>query len=127
MSKQRDLILNIIRNSQEHLTAEQLFLLAKQKLPSIAMATVYNNLKALDESGCIRRLHISGSADRFDKSIVPHEHLICSNCGKITDAKIEGLQEVLEKNLNILIESYELNLQYTCKECMEQKLEDTAI
>ena len=67
MTKQRELILSILKQSDRHLTADEIFFLAKLKMPSIAMATIYNNLNAMNELGMIKRLHIDGVADCFDK------------------------------------------------------------
>ena len=53
MTKQRELILSILKQSDRHLTADEIFFLAKLKMPSIAMATIYNNLNAMNELGLI--------------------------------------------------------------------------
>ena len=59
MTQQREGILRIIQSSGQHLTAEQIFLAAKQELPSLAIGTVYNNLNALCADGTITRVQIS--------------------------------------------------------------------
>ena len=117
MTKQRELILNILKQSDRHLTADEIFFLAKLKMPSIAMATIYNNLNALDEAGIINRLHIDGVADCFDKITDPHDHLLCDGCGKITDIRIPNLAQSLEAALGNEIDSYELTVHYVCPEC----------
>lgn len=117
MTKQRELILNILKQSDRHLTADEIFFLAKLKMPSIAMATIYNNLNALHEAGVINRLHIDGVADCFDKIIAPHDHLLCDRCGKITDIHLPRLAEELERELATEIENYELTVHYVCPEC----------
>ncbi|MBE6590047.1 MAG: transcriptional repressor [Ruminococcaceae bacterium] len=68
MTKQRELIINILKQSDRHLTADEIFFLAKLKMPSIAMATIYNNLNAMNEAGLIKRLHIDGVADSLIRS-----------------------------------------------------------
>jgi len=117
MTKQRELILSILKQSDRHLTADEIFFLAKLKMPSIAMATIYNNLNALHEAGTINRLHIDGVADCFDKITVPHDHLLCDRCGKITDIRLPRLAEELERELETEIENYELTVHYICPEC----------
>ena len=77
MTRQRELIINILKQSDRHLTADEIFFLAKLKMPSIAMATIYNNLNAMNEAGLVKRLHIDGVADCFDKIVEPHDHLLC--------------------------------------------------
>ena len=102
MTKQRELILNILKQSDRHLTADEIFFLAKLKMPSIAMATIYNNLNALDDAGIIHRLHIDGVADCFDK---------------ITDITLPTLAQTLEDTLGTQIEDYELTVHYVCPDC----------
>ena len=117
MTKQRELILNILKQSDRHLTADEIFFLAKLKMPSIAMATIYNNLNAMHEAGMINRLHIDGVADCFDKITEPHDHLLCDRCGKITDIHLPALATQLEQELACEIEDYELTVHYVCPEC----------
>ena len=117
MTKQRELILSILTQSDRHLTADEIFFLAKLKMPSIAMATIYNNLNAMHEAGMINRLHIDGVADCFDKITEPHDHLLCDRCGKITDIHLPHLAEQLESELACEIEDYELTVHYVCAEC----------
>ena len=117
MTKQRELILSILKQSDRHLTADEIFFLAKLKMPSIAMATIYNNLNALDDAGIIHRLHIDGVADCFDKITEPHDHLLCDGCGKITDITIPTLAQTLEDTLGTQIEHYELTVHYVCPDC----------
>ena len=84
MTKQRKLILDIINASSDHLTAEGVFSIARQHLPSIAIGTVYRNLGILADSGAIRRVPVCG-ADRYDKAGVPHDHAECVCCGRLFD------------------------------------------
>ena len=117
MTKQRELIIEILKGSDRHLTADEIFFLAKLKMPSIAMATIYNNLNAMNEAGLINRLHIDGVADCFDKITEPHDHLLCDKCGKITDIKLPSLADTLEEQIGSEIEDYELTVHYVCPEC----------
>jgi len=117
MTKQRELILSILKQSDRHLTADEIFFLAQLKMPSIAMATIYNNLNAMHEAGMINRLHIDGVADCFDKITEPHDHLLCDRCGRITDIRLPRLAEELERELATEIEDYELTVHYICAEC----------
>ena len=117
MTKQRQLILDILNHSERHLTADEIFFLAKLKMPTIAMATIYNNLNAMNEAGMINRLHIDGTADCFDKIVEPHDHLLCNRCGKITDLHLPSLSQSIEEHLGTEIETYDLTVHYICPEC----------
>ena len=82
MTKQRAAIIKVMRENCGHFTAEEIFLLANEEYPSIVRATIYNNLNGMVEEGSIRRICQSGQPDRFDRNPIPHEHIICTGCGK---------------------------------------------
>ncbi len=117
MTKQRELILRLIRESEEHLTAEEVYLKAKEELPGIALATVYNNLIRLAEQGEIKKLAFCGERDRYDKSNIPHIHLICDRCGAVCDHPSEGLINEMEERLGFPILEYALAIRYVCEKC----------
>ena len=121
MTKQRELIITILKQSDRHLTADEVFFLAKLKMPSIAMATIYNNLNAMNEAGLISRVHIDGGADCFDKITDPHDHLMCDACGRLQDIRIPTLPEVIETALGEPIVDYELTVHYICPECRRKR------
>ncbi len=117
MTKQRALILRIIRESDQHLTADQIYQLARKELPGMVLATVYNNLNYLADHGEIRKINSFDGSDHFDKSSVPHVHLICDRCGVIRDFPSEGLWEEMEDRIGRSIHYYELAIHYTCPDC----------
>lgn len=120
MGKHRTLIFEIIKSSSEHLTAEEIYMKAKQQQPSIAMGTVYRNLGLMTADGEIRRISMPDSPDRYDKSLCPHEHLICQDCGKLSDVSIPGLKDYLTEQIHVEILGYELNLKYICDQCKKR-------
>lgn len=121
MTKQRRVILEVIHESDRHMTAEEIYREAGERMPSIAMATVYNNLKALTEQGIIRRLHFVGMPDHYDRNMHYHEHLICECCGSVTDAWLGDLTPVLEERLGTGIIRYNLSMYHICDTCRMDK------
>ncbi|MCD8368457.1 MAG: transcriptional repressor [Clostridiales bacterium] len=119
----RELILQQLRQFDGHPTAEQLYLRVKEVQPGIAMATVYNNLSALVQDGQIRRVRIPDQADRYDKTMTPHDHLICDRCGRLTDIQLGNFSQALEETLGIQVSSYELSVHYVCPDCREPERE----
>ena len=117
MTKQRAAILEIMRSDKCHRTAEEIFELAKQKLPNISRATVYNNLHALEEEQLVRRLATDGSVSRYDGSYVPHAHLFCTRCGGIYNFSIPDFEKTLLLHSAAEVDSYELNIKGICKAC----------
>lgn len=120
MTKQRALILDLIRHCGGHPTAEEVYWMAKEKMPGIAQATVYNNLLRLAEAGEIRRISIQGERDRYDKTSVPHIHMKCGECGRVWDHPSEGLLEKMEQEMGVTIDYYELAVHCRCKDCAEK-------
>ena len=117
MTRQRAVILEVIRSDKCHHTAEEIFLLAKAKLPTISRATVYNNLKSLEEEEMIRRIGGEDTKARYDSSFIPHGHLFCSECGKIYDFSIPNFETTLGNFSEAVVDSYELKLRGICREC----------
>lgn len=115
-------ILNIINTSTEHMTAEQIYLTLKSSYPSVALATVYNNLNSLYQQKKIRKISIEGKPDRYDKN-TRHDHLICSNCGELSDIYLSDITSQLEQQTGFPIESYDLKIQYLCPKCREKQLD----
>ena len=111
-----NIILEIINNSNEHMTAEQVFFKLKSIHPSVVLATVYNNLNNLYKQGKIRKISIEGCPDRYDKTI-RHDHLVCRCCGKLSDIYLEDITSELERQTGFSIDGYDLKVQYICPEC----------
>ena len=116
-TRQRILILNIVKNTNDHLSADEIYTLARDKMPGIALATVYNNLNNLYNTGQIGKVKIPDSADPYDHSPILHDHLICSKCKSVKDVVIPDFLEHLKKTVGEDIKSYDLNLQYICDKC----------
>lgn len=119
MTKQRAIILEILRSGKCHYTAEEIFTLAKEKLGCISRATVYNNLKALEQEQLIRRIGGEGSSARYDSSFIPHGHLFCTSCGGIFDFSIPDFDKTIGLCADCLVDSYELRIRGVCSQCKE--------
>lgn len=114
-------ILQMIRNSEGHLTAEEAFLLAKKKKIDVSMASIYRILGKLADEGLISRFSVAGKPDVFDKTLDEHEHLVCSKCGKVKDIHISDLKKKLVKEIGVEISDYELTINYVCEDCTKKE------
>lgn len=119
MTRYRETILEIVKTSEEHMTAEQIFFLLKERFPSVVMATVYNNLNYLYEQGYIRKISLEGQPERYDKN-TRHDHLICRRCGRLADIMLTDLTAELEKQVGFPIDGYDLKIQYICPQCRKK-------
>jgi Fe2+ or Zn2+ uptake regulation protein len=120
LTKQREVVLQVIRDETEHLTANEVFEKSKQLLPGISFATVYNSLRFLKEAGHIAEISFGNGASRFDSLTSRHDHAICAKCGKLVDMEIELPAEIVNfaaEFSKFKLESIELTLRGLCPEC----------
>ena len=111
MTRQREVILEELRKTKTHPTADELYSIVRERLPRISLGTVYRNLDFLADSGEIRRLEAAGSTKRFDGDISRHQHVRCIQCGRIGDVmdmheapsvegmSVEGFSSVLSSRI----------------------------
>jgi Fe2+ or Zn2+ uptake regulation protein len=123
LTKQREVVLQVIREEEEHLTANEVFDKAKQLLPGISFATVYNSLRYLKDAGHIAEISFGNGASRFDSMTSRHDHAICTQCGKLVDMQIELPAEVVDfaaQFSKFKLESIELTLRGLCPKCINK-------
>lgn len=122
-TRQRQAVLQVIRESHEHLTANEVFENAKQVLPGISFATVYNSLRYLKQEGFIGEVSFGTGASRYDRKLTRHDHAICNNCGKLVDLELSIPDELLRaaaRRSKFKPESIELTLRGSCPECTKK-------
>ena len=99
LTKQRTAVLQVIRESEGHLTANEVFENARRILPSISFATVYNSLHYLKNESLIGEVTFGNDASRYDRNLTRHYHAICNDCGKLVDLDLrltwQGVDAVL--------------------------------
>jgi Fe2+ or Zn2+ uptake regulation protein len=120
LTRQREVVLRTIREADAHLTANEVFAAAKEMLPSISFATVYNSLRYLKEAGHIAEIQFGNGASRFDKMTHRHDHAICTVCGKLVDIEMEHPADLVKqaaKNSRFKPESLEFTLRGLCPDC----------
>ena len=120
LTKQREVVLQVIRDAEQHLTANEVFVAAKDRLPSISFATVYNSLRFLKEAGHIAEIQFGNGASRFDRMTSRHDHAICTKCGKLVDIEMELPVDLLKnaaKFSKFKPESIEFTLRGLCPDC----------
>ncbi len=86
-SKQRSVVLEIMKNTYDHPTAEEVYEEAQKIYPGIGIATVYRNLNQLAEVGEIKRISLGNGNDRYDGHLEEHYHMVCRECGELQDLR----------------------------------------
>ncbi|HEX9744538.1 MAG TPA: transcriptional repressor [bacterium] len=120
MTSQRRVILDIVRASRTHPTADEVYERVRRKLPKISLATVYRNLEALSREGLINKLELGSSQKRFDPLIDDHYHIRCSICHKIEDVPKQPGQQIdsmIKKISKYKITGHTLEFTGICPEC----------
>jgi len=120
LTKQRQAVLQVIREADEHLTANEVFEDARRLLPGISFATVYNSLRFLKQEGLIGEVRFGNDATRYDRKLSRHDHALCNKCGKLVDLELSIPVELLEVASDLSkfkAESIELTLRGLCPEC----------
>ena len=82
-SRQRELIYEALRQTEQHPTAEMIYQWLKPANPSLSLGTVYRNLNLLADEGAIRRMAFP--VERYDAKTMPHPHFCCDQCGAVSD------------------------------------------
>lgn len=95
MTKQRKKILEVLKSTDCHPTADWIYEKVKEEIPNISLGTVYRNLNVLKEMGKIMELNYGSDHSRFDGVPENHYHFRCIECGKVMDLDID-VQEELE-------------------------------
>ncbi len=120
---QREAILKTLYENPHHFTSENLYLLVKKNYPelNIGIATVYRTLSLLEENGLVSSISLGMQGKKFEIANKPHhDHLICTECGKIVEfenEKIEKLQEEVAKQNGFVLSDHMMQLYGVCEEC----------
>lgn len=120
LTKQRQAVLQVIRESDQHLTANEVFEDARRILRGISFATVYNSLRYLKSEGMIGEVRFGTDAARYDRNLTRHDHAICNNCGKLVDLDLPVPEALIKEGADrseFEIESIELTLRGLCPAC----------
>ncbi|MBN2984386.1 MULTISPECIES: Fur family transcriptional regulator [Cohnella] len=114
----------LLENEEDHLSAEDVFMLVKDIAPEIGLATVYRTLELLSEMHIVEKLNFGDGVARYDLRAETnkhhHHHLICVKCGsmsEIMDDWLTPLEERLENEYNFTVLDHRLDFQGICAKC----------
>jgi len=128
-TKQRELILKFLYQNKGHYTPEDIYMLLKQQYPdvNIGIATVYRTLTLLEESHIVSSISFGIQGKKYELGLKKHhDHLICTQCGKIIefyDEIIEERQEEIAKKFNFKMTDHTMKIVGICEACQKAESE----
>ncbi len=125
-SKKREAILEAIRSTDIHPSADWVYQTLRPSYPDLSLGTVYRNLARFKAEGLINSVGIVNGQERFDAMVYPHTHLVCRCCGGVLDLPDVKPEEVLDleqvaRQHGVKIERHELIFYGECPACSQPK------
>jgi Fur family ferric uptake transcriptional regulator len=120
-TRQRDRIVEVFLRSEGHLSIDELLERVRRADPRISAATVYRTVKLLEEAGVADRRNFEGRTARYERTSADHhDHLICTQCGRIDEfenERIEALQNQVAASFGYEIVSHRHEIYGLCPQC----------
>jgi Fur family ferric uptake transcriptional regulator len=131
LTRQRQILLDLIDKTGEHLDAERLYRMAREKDPKLNRVTVYRTLKLLKEGGLVDELdlmHQAGEQHYYEtRRKQEHAHVICLTCGKVEEFFGEPLQRLrrqIESHFGFQIVLARTEVGGYCSHCQAMRAQE---
>jgi Fur family ferric uptake transcriptional regulator len=125
VTTQRSLLLELIRQADGHLDADELYRRAKKKGPRISLATVYRNLKLFKELDLIAESNLGETHSHYEiKGTAEHHHLVCLGCGQVIEFDSPLIAKAvakMQREKGFYITSVQLKMEGYCPKCKQKK------
>jgi len=119
-TKQKRMILEVLKSTNTHPTADWVYEKVRKKIPSISIGTVYRNLNILKAQGQILELNFGKGFSRYDGTPDNHYHFTCEECGRVLDVDAPLAHELdgkVEESMNVTVSRHRLEFYGVCEEC----------
>jgi Fe2+ or Zn2+ uptake regulation protein len=123
LTSQRKAVLEALGESRGHPSAEDVYLLVKQKNPRVALGTVYQALGVLEEIGVIEAKHWSESPTRYDLNLGPHLDIRCLRCGEVSEVPgvhFENLEDSIRAATPYEVRRATVVVEGLCPACRDE-------
>jgi Fe2+ or Zn2+ uptake regulation protein len=118
-TRQRRQVFEVVTDSHDHPTADEIFDRVKRRMPEISFATVYNCLSVLVRCGLLRQVTLDRSPTRFCPNMREHCHFFCERCGQVTDIEVPSRKALAGVSLprGFEIATFDISLRGVCPAC----------
>ena len=123
-TKQRALVLGIVRKHSNHPTAEEIYTEVRECDSHVSRGTVYRNLKELSRTGEVNHIKVPG-ADRYDLRTDYHYHIMCVHCLSVVDVPLlyeSTLDTSAGKATGYSVYRHRTVFEGVCPECRKKGL-----
>ena len=122
-SKKREAILDAIRSTRAHPSAEWIYQTLKPAHPDLSLGTVYRNLLFFQRQGAIQSVGVVQGQERFDAVTTPHSHFVCTTCGAVIDLDRipmdANLTRAVREQYGFEVDRHELTFYGRCRACIQ--------
>ena len=134
MTLSRQAVLEVLSRTNEHLSAEEIYLQAYKVYPAIGLTTVYRTLDLLIKNGVVIKVEFGEGRARYElagrvEGVNCHQHLVCMNCRTFFDSSelteeeinmIKKMKEKLYRKYGFSVKSCILQFYGECKDCQKK-------
>ena len=117
----------LLENEEDHLSAEDVYLLVKEKSPEIGLATVYRTLELLTELKIVDKINFGDGVSRYDLrkegATHFHHHLVCIECGSVEEIQedlLDDVEAIVEERWNFIVKDHRLTFHGICHRCQNK-------
>jgi Fur family ferric uptake transcriptional regulator len=125
VTNQRALVLEIIRQGEGHLDADEVYRRARQRSSRLSLSTVYRTLQLFKKLGLVEELHFDETHHHYEvKPLSEHHHLVCLGCGRVIEFRYPLARHV-KRNVpeakDFEIVDAEIRMTGYCPECRQDR------
>ena len=123
-TEQRAAVYRYLVGTDVHPTADEVFLVVREDVPGISLATVYKSLETLVGCGLAVKVTFPDDSARYDGCTDPHHHARCLVCGAVTDVpgELSGpeIDAIRRRSDAFTVTGYRLQLSGYCSGCLPE-------
>ena len=121
LTPQRAMVLAAIENSDNHISAEEIYAQIVAKYPQVNISTVYRTLELLTQLGLVTQTDLGGGRVSYHPLYKGHHHhLVCQGCGAIIDldgSLMSSLKDTLLREYKFSADLKHLAIFGHCANC----------